>query len=482
MEKQFAAKYCCQLWIAFLLAIILCLLLIRIDYSTIIGSNVDVKVLVNNYVNGEQKAMNRNNSHQDLCLGRYIYIHDLPSQYNEDLLMNCNHLFNKKVEKFHLCVYTVNSGFGPQINSTSWFLTNQFLLDLIFHSRMKKYDCLTNDSSLASAIFVPFYAGLDLRRHLWGFNTSVRDESGRNLLKWLAEKPEWKRMWGMDHFLVGGRISNDFRRKSDKNSAWGSKFRVFPESKNISMLSIESSSWNNDCAIPYPTYFHPAKDSQVLEWQERMRRQKRQYLSSFVGAPRQRQRNSVRSIVIKQCLDSSSECKMLDCTDTAATDCDNPIDVMKVFRRSVFCLQPPGDSFTRRSIFDSILAGCIPVFFHPGSAYAQYIWHLPKNHTKYSVFIPGERVRDKTVRITEILLQISKGEVEAMREEVIRLIPRIIYGDHKFGSEAIKEDAFDLALKGILDRIEKFRKEIREGRDPSINFAARNDSKFKLLP
>ncbi|KAJ4723133.1 putative Xyloglucan galactosyltransferase KATAMARI1 [Melia azedarach] len=206
MEKQFAAKYCCQLWIAFLLAIILCLLLIRIDYSSIIGSNVDVKVLVNNYVNGEQKAMNRNNSHQDLCLGQYIHIHDLPSQYNEDLLMNCNHLFNKKVEKFHLCVYTVNSGFGPQINSTSWFLTNQFLLELIFHSRMKKYDCLTNDSSLASAIFVPFYAGLDLRRHLWGFNTSVRDESGRNLLKWLAEKPEWKRMWGMDHFLVAGRI------------------------------------------------------------------------------------------------------------------------------------------------------------------------------------------------------------------------------------------------------------------------------------
>ncbi|KAJ4723108.1 putative Xyloglucan galactosyltransferase KATAMARI1 [Melia azedarach] len=166
MEKQFAAKYCCQLWISFLLAIILCFLLIRIDYSSIIGSNVDVKVLVNNYVNGEQKAMNRNNSHQDLWLGRYIYIHDLPSQYNEDLLRNRNHLFTRKVEKFHLCVYTVNSGFCPQINSTSWFLTNQFLLELIFNSRMKKCDCLTNDSSLASTIFVPFYAVLDLRRHL----------------------------------------------------------------------------------------------------------------------------------------------------------------------------------------------------------------------------------------------------------------------------------------------------------------------------
>ncbi|KAJ4723096.1 putative Xyloglucan galactosyltransferase KATAMARI1 [Melia azedarach] len=417
MDKQFAGKYFCQLWIAFIVAIILCLLLIRINYSSVIGSNVDVKVLVNNYVNGEQKEMNRNNSHQDLCLGRYIYIHDLPSQYNEDLLRNCDHLFTRKGEKFRMCVYTENSGFGRQINSTSWFITNQFSLELIFHSRMKKYDCLTNDSKIASAIFVPFYAGLELRPHLWGFSTSVRDKSGRNLLKWLAEKPEWKRMWGMDHFLVAGRISNDFRRNSDKKGAWG-----------------------------------------------------------------QDEGNSIRAIVIRQCLDSSNECKILDCTNTAATDCSNPIDVMKVFKMSVFCLQPPGDSFTRRSIFDSILAGCIPVFFHPGSAYAQYIWHLPKNHTKYSVLIPGGRLRDKRVRITDILLQISKREVEAMREEVIRLIPRIIYRDHRFESEAMEDDAFDIALKGILDTIDSFRKEIREGRDPSINFAARNVSKFKLLP
>ena len=32
-------------------------------------------------------------------------------------------------------------------------------------------------------------------------------------------------------------------------------------------------------------------------------------------------------------------------------------------RRSVFCLQPPGDSPTRKSIYDGILCGCIPVFF-----------------------------------------------------------------------------------------------------------------------
>ncbi len=31
--------------------------------------------------------------------------------------------------------------------------------------------------------------------------------------------------------------------------------------------------------------------------------------------------------------------------------------------RSVFCLQPPGDSPTRKSFYDAIIAGCIPVIF-----------------------------------------------------------------------------------------------------------------------
>ncbi|KAJ4723093.1 putative Xyloglucan galactosyltransferase KATAMARI1 [Melia azedarach] len=465
MEKSyFTANWRSQLWFIFLFVNILCLLLLLIDYSSIIGSKIEMKAQV------------------DLCLERYIYVHDLPSRFNEEVLKNCR-LLNRKTDKFDMCMFIMNSGFGPEVenssgvlSNTSWFNTNQFLLEVIFHNRMKNYECLTNDSSLASAVFVPFYTGLDLRRHLWSSKTSVRDSSGADLLRWLAEKPEWKKMEGMDHFLVAGRIARDFRRQTDKNSDWGSKFRFLPESQNISMLSIESSSWNNDFAIPYPTYFHPRKHSEVLEWQDRMRRQKRQYLFSFAGAPRSKSKEgSIRGKIMDQCVASSSECKLLDCSDNTS-DCNNPVNVMKVFQNSVFCLQPPGDSFTRRSIFDSILAGCIPVFFHPGSAYAQYTWHLPRNHTKYSVYIPGRKLRERRFRINEILLGVSEEDEEAMREEVISLIPRIIYTNPR----SKLEDAFDLAVKGILDRVDRVRRAIREGKDPSIGFSERNDLRFKI--
>lgn len=45
-------------------------------------------------------------------------------------------------------------------------------------------------------------------------------------------------------------------------------------------------------------------------------------------------------------------------------------------RKSVFCLQPPGDMPTRKSLFDCLLSGCIPVLFHPLTARFMYEWHL----------------------------------------------------------------------------------------------------------
>ncbi|XP_021888937.1 probable xyloglucan galactosyltransferase GT14 [Carica papaya] len=395
------------------------------------------------------------------CLGRYIYIHHLPGRFNEDVVKNCESL-NRPTDKSSMCDNIKNYGFGPEIENSngvlsnkSWYSTNQFLLEVIFHAKMKKYKCLTNDSSLASAIFIPFYAGLDLRRHLWRFTTSVRDSSGIDLAKWLVERPEWRRNWGKDHFMVAGRISRDFRRKTENNSDWGSKFMLLPESQNMSIMSIESSFTSNEIAIPYPTYFHPSENREILQWQRRMRETKREFLFSFAGAPRSRRKGSVRDLVISQCKSSNKTCRLLGCGgDSASQSCDDPVNVMKLFTSSIFCLQPPGDSYTRRSIFDSILGGCIPVFFHPGSAYEQYFWHLPKNHSEYSVYMPGNQLRDRKFSIEQKLLEITEDRVVALREAVIKLIPRVLYANpgSKLGSF---EDAFDIAITRILKRISR---------------------------
>lgn len=427
------------------------------------------------------RALNMMENKSDPCGGRYIYVHDLPSRFNEDMLKECRSLSLWT----NMCKFTTNAGLGPPLENvegvfgdTGWYATNQFAVDVIFSNRMKQYECLTNDSSIAAAIFVPFYAGFDIARYLWGYNISRRDAASLDLVDWLMNRPEWDIMGGRDHFLVAGRITWDFRRLTETETDWGNKLLFLPAAKNMSMLVVESSPWNaNDFGIPYPTYFHPAKDADVFTWQDRMSKLERKWLFSFAGAPRPDNPKSIRGQIIDQCKKSKVG-KLLEC-DFGESKCHSPSSIMQMFQSSLFCLQPQGDSYTRRSAFDSMLAGCIPVFFHPGSAYTQYTWHLPKNYTKYSVFIPEDDIRKRNVSIEERLLQIPPEQVKIMREEVINLIPRLVYADPRSKLETL-EDAFDVAVQAIIDKVTKLRKDIINGVIDD-DFIEENSWKYALL-
>lgn len=164
----------------------------------------------------------------DPCAGKYVYMHDVPALFNEELLKNCWTL-SKWTD---MCELTSNFGLGPRLPNmegvSGWFATNQFTLEVIFHNRMKQYKCLTKDSSLASAVYVPYYPGLDLMRFLWGPFPFMRDAAALDLMKWLREKPEWKRMDGRDHFMVAGRTTWDFMRTPENESDWGNRYVANP--------------------------------------------------------------------------------------------------------------------------------------------------------------------------------------------------------------------------------------------------------------
>ncbi|XP_076908236.1 xyloglucan galactosyltransferase MUR3-like [Bidens hawaiensis] len=326
---------------------------------------------------------------------------------------------------------------------------------------MKRYKCVTNDASVAAAFYVPFYLGFDFARYIFGFNVSIRDATSIELIEWLERRDEWKINNGKDHFVVAGRPTWDFRRKTDEDSDWGNRFLTLPAARNLSVLLIESSPSNlNDFAIPYPTYFHPSKDKEVFDWQDRMRKTERKWLFCFVGAPRPGDPISIRSRLIQQCRNSSVG-KVLEC-GVDDKNCRSASIVMRMFQSSVFCLQPEGDSYTRRSAFDSILAGCIPVFFHLGLFYTQYTWHVPENYTKYSVFIPNDDIR-KNVSIEQRLGQINANTVKMMREVVINMIPRLIYAHPDSKLETL-EDAFDISLNAIIRKVSKLRQDKIDGR------------------
>ncbi|XWS13341.1 hypothetical protein CRYUN_Cryun36dG0029300 [Craigia yunnanensis] len=78
-----------------------------------------VNILVNKTDDANKKAVREEElkveTEVDSCLGRYLFVHDLPSRFNKDLVKNCRFL-TRGTDK-NMCSYLENLGFGPQIEN-----------------------------------------------------------------------------------------------------------------------------------------------------------------------------------------------------------------------------------------------------------------------------------------------------------------------------------------------------------------------------
>uniref|UniRef100_A0A2C9UIK5 Exostosin GT47 domain-containing protein n=1 Tax=Manihot esculenta TaxID=3983 RepID=A0A2C9UIK5_MANES len=121
-----------------------------------------------------------------------------------------------------------------------------------------------------------------------------------------------------------------------EDKEWGSAFLNMPAMQNVTRLLIERNPWDHlDIDVPHPTGFNPRSDADTFLWQNYVRTCNRRTLFSFVGATRGPGHD---------CINGNSA-------------------ILEAFLDSDFCLQPRGDSYTRRSVFDCMVAGSIPLFF-----------------------------------------------------------------------------------------------------------------------
>ncbi|KAJ6676205.1 XYLOGLUCAN GALACTOSYLTRANSFERASE XLT2 [Salix viminalis] len=359
-----------------------------------------------------------------------IFVYELPSALNKELVSNCDELNPWSSS----CAALSNDGFGPVATgissvvpenlSPAWYWTDQFVSEILVHNRILNHKCRTQDPNNASAFYIPFYAGLAVGKFLF-FNYSSakeRDSHCEMMLRWVQDQPYFQRNEGWDHFMTMGRISWDFRRSKDKD--WGSSCIYKQGMRNITRLLIERN----------PDF---------------VRNRNRKNLFCFAGAKRSLVKNDFRGLLLNHCRNASDSCRVVDC---AGSKCSNGTSlILETFLDSAFCLQPRGDSFTRRSIFDCMIAGSIPVLFWKRSAYYQYEWFLPGEPESYSVFIDRKEVKNGTTSIRKVLESYSEDKIKRMREKVIEYIPKFVYARPQGGLETIK-DAFDVAMDGVLRR------------------------------
>ncbi|XP_059643237.1 xyloglucan galactosyltransferase XLT2-like [Cornus florida] len=389
------------------------------------------------------------------CNSGEVYVYDLPAMFNKELTDNCNDSdpYNWR------CQAVSNDGFGrratelagilPENLAPAWYKTNQFSSEILFHNRMLSHKCRTLDPESATAFYIPFYAGLAVGKYLWIQNHTMRDRDCEMLLRWVQDQPFWKRSNGWDHFITLGRIIWDFRRLNNPELGWGSSFVNMPAMTNVTRFTIERApSEYLDVGVPYPTGFHPRSDDDVSQWQEFVRNRNRTSLYCFVGMARGDIKNDFRGLLLSECANESDSCRAVGCSETRCSI--GYSESLEAFLSSDFCLQPRGDSYTRRSTFDCMVAGSIPVFFWNRTAYNQYEWFLPVEPESYSVYIDHYDVRNGT-SIKGVLERYSREEVRRMRERVIEYIPKFVYAKPSEGLESIR-DAFDVAIDGVFKR------------------------------
>ncbi|KAH7550301.1 hypothetical protein JRO89_XS13G0167700 [Xanthoceras sorbifolium] len=391
----------------------------------------------------------KSNMTQPACDGREIYVYDLPTKFNKDLVGQCGDMMPWE----NFCRFFDNEALGEAIPElgNGWYHTNQYSLEPIFHSRVLKHPCRVYNENEAKLFYVPYYGGLDiLRWHFRNVSNDVKDTLSLELIKWLESRKPWMQNSGKDHVFVLGKISWDFRRRY----SWGTRLLELEQMQNPIKLLIERHPWHaNDIGIPHPTYFHPRSDDDIITWQLKIIRSQRKSLVSFAGAARPGAPENIRSILINQCTSSEDDkCRFLNCSSGG---CSHPKSVIELFMESEFCLQPPGDSPTRKSVFDSLISGCIPVLFDPFTAYYQYPWHLPEDHGKYSVFIDQNVVRQMKVNVLERLMQIPVKEREDMRRYLVyELLPGLVYGDSTSRLEKF-QDSFSITMNNLLERVNR---------------------------
>ncbi|CAI5500702.1 unnamed protein product [Closterium sp. Naga37s-1] len=419
----------------------------------------------------------------EACEGRKVYLYNLPSKLNSVLLEDC---LDTNIKGF--CATSRHGGLGTRL--PPW--------DDSFEGKERS-------SRSADFLFIPAYLGWSIWSLVEHGLFEKRDDPVIELERYLLEEnADFKRLVNRgDHVLVLGRPIWDFKRDLDKPEGWGTDLWWRRTFKNVTLLTVEAPpEWyeREVFSVPYPTCFHPVGSAELQGWVRHVREQPRPYLYSFVGGKRAHAtwEGSLRGVLLNDCENDPKRCIFLECTvadaeaataaaaeigrqaqkrkeegdsregkaeeneiepDFPLRGCMDPRRVAGVMLQSEFCLQPIGDSLTRRSFFDSIIAGCLPVVFAPGTFDYQYPWFFstePEARRNVSVMVPSDDVIGGKVRIGEVLGGISEERKREMREELYKHIPRLLLRDHtregEVGEEGMFVDVVDRTIEGLIER------------------------------
>mmetsp|Transcript_27904 Transcript_27904/g.39638 ORF Transcript_27904/g.39638 Transcript_27904/m.39638 type:complete len:350 (-) Transcript_27904:1226-2275(-) len=187
--------------------------------------------------------------------------------------------------------------------------------------------------------------------------------------------------------------------------------------------------------VPYPSSFHWWEGIKTLPWLAEPQSRYRHLLAVFIGSMKTLNidSNAFRRILWIQCSQQQITsptningplCQWFN-TSHSCNGLINATESLLLLRSAKFCLAPPGDTVTRKSLFDSLLAGCVPVIFAKASL-TQYNWHLSTQDIEdIAVYIPRADILEQKVKFLDVLKAISPQELHRKQLAIEKIAPRL---------------------------------------------------------
>ena len=171
----------------------------------------------------------------------------------------------------------------------------------------------------------------------------------------------------------------------------------------------------------------------------------------------------LRTLLKHQCKSSQGKCHFSSTSEILHAHQENGVcqkvdagwsmncSLTALLRRSVFSLQPTGDSFGRRGIYDALSQGAIPVIFDNRSFFMP--WHAP-NAQDFSVLIDLKVILDAVAprSVIDILAAIPSTEVARLQHNIARAGMRMHYASPPPDANGCVLDAYEVIMQNMCRR------------------------------
>ena len=299
---------------------------------------------------------------------RMFYIYELEQEYSWRWPVETSDCSRNKYVKSE---YGQLSGIGPSISpEDGLFLTWHFSLFSSLYNRFKRSSRRTRDPKKASLFIIPYDLALDGYVDSDTCNNRNPPRCTNNfapaLMTMLQNNKYFRRHKGADHAVLWSlhehhmlptKNCNTFIKNFCANCTFTTYFMNHTKADNRYV------------SVPFPSGYHWQDEVVNIPWDVN-NAGSRNIKAVYLGSRRTitQAHTDIRIAMTNMCLKKDG-CQWLKVFHSST---DNKIgDLLSSYKKAVFCLCPPGDDPGRKAVFDSIVAGCIPVIFHVSTIYNQ---------------------------------------------------------------------------------------------------------------